>query len=125
LYFAGYGLWNYLTMPYLLTLHGVQTEELQPLEELRRLRVSFPPWIAVHRTEQVFHFDESGLLRRLEYAPEVLGGRPAVHYTEQHRMASGLLFPTYRHVHPIQNGSPGQNPIITIDLSDIVVDFAD
>src|ERR1700742_77102 len=52
LYFAGYGLWNYLTTPYLLTLPGVSTEELSPVDGLRRLRVTFPPDITTHCAEQ-------------------------------------------------------------------------
>jgi hypothetical protein len=125
LYFAGYGMWNYLTTPYLLTLSGVRTEELQPWqvdgERWRRLRVTFPPHIASHSTEQVFHYDESGLLRRLDY---VMGRRPAVHRTEAHRTVSGLVFPTHRYVLPVEDGRPGSEPVIVVDFTDITVDFS-
>lgn len=109
LYFGGYGLWNYLTTPYLLTLPGVRTEELPG----RRLRVVFPPRIATHSAEQVFYFDEAGLQRRVDYAPYVLGSRSAAHYTEAHKTVSGLVFPTHRHVLPIVDGRPGRRRVRT------------
>lgn len=129
LYFGGYAIWNYLTSPYLLTLPGVQTEELTPYqadgERWRRLRVIFPPPIATYSTEQVFYFDESGLQRRVDYAPYVMGNRPAAHYTEAHRTVSGLVFPTHRSVLPVLDGRrPGPTPIIVVDFSAITVDFA-
>lgn len=128
LYFAGYAIGNYLTTPYLLTWPGVRTEELTPHqakgEQWRRLRVSFPPDIAVHCAEQVFYFDESGRQRRVDYAPQVLGDRPAAHITEAHQSVSGLVFPTHRYVLPVQDGQPGPDPTITLDFSDIAVDFA-
>jgi hypothetical protein len=42
----------------------------------------------------------------VDYAPYVLGGRPAAHLTEAHRAVSGLVFPTHRYVLP----RPGQPP---------------
>ncbi|GII57309.1 hypothetical protein Pth03_56980 [Planotetraspora thailandica] len=129
LYFGGYGMWNYLTAPYLLTLPGVHTEELEPRqvdgERWRRLGVTFPRHIATHSTEQTFHYDESGLQRRVDYAPYVMGNRPAHHYTEAHRTVSGLVFPTHRYVLPVEDGHPGHAPIIIVDFTDIAVDFAD
>ncbi|QUQ65716.1 hypothetical protein [Kutzneria sp. CA-103260] len=129
LYFAGYGLWNYLTTPYLLTLPGMRTEELEPSEvdgwSLRRLRVTFPPHIATHSTEQVFYFGEDGLLRRIDYAPYVFGGRPGAHHIDAHETVSGLVFPTHRHVRTAVGGRVGAEAIITLDLADISVAFAD
>lgn len=119
LYFGGYAMWNYLTTPYLLTWPGVHTEELPE----RRLRVVFPPEIATHSAEQIFHFDEDGLQRRVDYAPSVLGSRPVAHHTERHRTVSGLVFPTHRYVLPVVDGRLGATPIITVDLADITVDF--
>lgn len=129
LYFAGYGMWNYLTTPYLLTLPGFRTEELEPWqsgdERWRRLRVTFPANIATHSAEQIFHFDESGLQRRVDYAPYVMGNRAAAHHTEAHRTVSGLVFPTHRYVLPVLESGLGPAPTIVVDLVDITVDVAD
>jgi hypothetical protein len=126
LYFAGYGLWNYLTTPYLLTLSGVRTEELEPSEvdgwALRRLRVTFPPHIATHSAEQVFYFDEDCLLRRIDYVPHVFGNRPGSHHVDALETVSGLVFPTRRHVRTLVDGRVGAEPIITLDLADISVE---
>ncbi|MEA5362815.1 hypothetical protein VA596_24995 [Amycolatopsis sp., V23-08] len=122
LYFAGYGLWNYLTTPYLLTLPGVRTEELPDDGPWRRLRVTFPPRITTHCAEQTFHFDESGLQRRVDYAPHVMGNRPVAHMTEVHKAVSGLVFPTHRFVLPLRDGRPAVTPIITVDLADLSVE---
>ncbi|MFI5613565.1 hypothetical protein [Amycolatopsis sp. NPDC051903] len=129
LYFAGYGLWNYLTNPYLLTWPCVRTEELGPGETdgpgWRRLRVTFPEDIATHSAEQVFHYDERGLQRRVDYAPYVLGSRPAAHHTEAHREVSGLVLPTHRYVLPVKDGVPQPEPIFVLDFTDVTVDEAD
>ena len=125
LYFAGYAIRNYLTTPYLLTRPGVRTEEIEPYqadgEQWRRLRVIFPPDIATHCTEQIFHFDESGRQRRVDYAPDVMGHRPVAHHTEAHQAISGLVLPAHRYVLPIVDGRPGPTPIIVLDFSDITV----
>jgi hypothetical protein len=128
LYFGGYGIWNYLTNPHLLTKPGMTTEELEPVqvdgECLRRLRVTFPDDIVTHSSPQVWYYDESGLLRRLEYAPYVMGGRPATHVTEAHRNVSGLVFPTHRYVLPrFDDGRVGTDQIIIVDFSDLSVEF--
>lgn len=126
LYSAGYGLWNYLTTPWLLTWPGVVTRELEPDGPWRRLGVTFPPDIATHSSEQTFSFDGSGLLRRLEYAPFVMGGRRAEHHTAGHVVVDGLVVPTHRTVFPVDDdGRPGPTPIITLELADLAVEPAE
>lgn len=128
LYFSGCAMWNYLTAPYLLTRPGVALKELEPQAQedgttWRRLRASFPDDIATHNTEQVFYYDSDGLLRRHDYAPDILGRPSASHFTERHITASGLVFPTHRYVVPAQeDGSALKEPVlISIDLTDITV----
>jgi hypothetical protein len=127
LYFAGYAMWNYLTAPYLLTRPGVVVEELEPWEEggenWRRLRATFPEDVATHARQQVFYYNTAGLLRRHDYAAEVLGGTPAAHFCDKHVKASGLVFPTHRYVVRVQDDGralPGP-ALVTIDLSDVAV----
>jgi hypothetical protein len=118
---------NYLTTPYLLTRPGVVVEELEPWQEAsedwRRLRARFPADLATHCTDQIFYYDAAGLLRRHDYAPDVLGGTPAAHFSEKHVTASGLVFPTHRYVVPVQeNARALPEPIlISIDLSELSV----
>src|SRR5215204_6072182 len=57
-YFSGYAMRTYLTSPFLLKLPKVPIEEIEPWREQGdvwcRLKVTFPPEIATHSTEQVF-----------------------------------------------------------------------
>ena len=52
LYFCGYALWNYLTIPFILTEPGFEVRELEPWEEAgetwRRISVRFPREIHTH-----------------------------------------------------------------------------
>jgi hypothetical protein len=101
LYFMGYALHNYMTMPFLLTEDGVQCEELAAHEEhgeiWRVLKASFPPSMHVHCHEQKFYFNDAGYLVRNDYSPEVSGGS-AAHYTFDHSKFDGFVFPTHRRV---------------------------
>jgi hypothetical protein len=91
----------------------------------RRPGVTFPPGITTHSAEQVFYFDENALLRRIDYAPYVTGGAPAAHYVEAHETVSGLVFTTRRHVRRREPGGVGVKRIITLDIADLGVEFAD
>ncbi|MFE9728601.1 hypothetical protein ACFYQ5_34755 [Streptomyces sp. NPDC005794] len=127
LYFGGYAMWNYFTAPYLLTRPGVQVEELEPWDEAgeqwRRLRAVFPADLVTHGREQVFYYNTSGLLRRHDYAAEVLGAPPAAHYSDAHTAVSGLVFPTRRYVVPVpESGRPLPEPVlVTIDVTEVTV----
>jgi hypothetical protein len=101
LYFIGYALRSYMTMPFLLAENGVVREEVEPHEEhgqtWRVLQVTFPVGLDVHNPVQKFYFDDRGLLMRNDYAPEVSRGS-AAHYTFDHKTFDGFVFPTHRRV---------------------------
>ncbi|MGI5414092.1 hypothetical protein ACQEV9_45820 [Streptomyces chartreusis] len=135
LYFIGYATWNYLTAPQLLTLPGVQVEELvreQPALDpqpglsatWQRLGVTFPDNLTVHNKNQIFYYDENGLQRRMDYAPRVTGGIPAVHMVDGHQEFSGLVFPTRRRVYIPNPEGQGllPEPFITVEYADIRVE---
>jgi hypothetical protein len=105
LYFSAYAIWGYATAPFHLTRHAAELAELEPWHEdgesWRRLRVRYPDDLPVHCREQVFHYDERGLLRRHDYTAEAFGGwAKAAHYSYDHRTFGGIVFPTRRRVHP-------------------------
>lgn len=127
-YFAGYALWNYLNTPYLLAREGVRTREIEPWEasgrRWRRLAASFPAGLDTHCREQVFYFDEDGMLRRHDYVAEVVGGwAKAAHLCDGHRRAGGLAFPSRRRVRPRGPGSRvlAAPTLVALDLSAIEV----
>jgi len=101
-YFAGYAMWNYLTTPFIFTLDGVRTREIEPWQEdgeqWRRLHVTFPEHIITHGTEQVFYIDARGLTRRMDYSSPLTGGanNHVAHYMSGHKDFSGIVLPTHR-----------------------------
>jgi hypothetical protein len=95
-YFAGYAMWTYLNIPFLLARPGVESEEVEPWQESgetwRRLKVRFPADIATHSTEQTLYFDQQGLLRKQDYNVEIDGTAGTAHYVYDHKEFSGIAF---------------------------------
>jgi hypothetical protein len=127
MYFAGYALWNYLTMPFLLMHQDVVVEEVDNWQERgekwRCLQVLFPEAIPTHSREQLFYFDNDKLLRRHDYTAEVFGGwAKAAHYSSEHKLFGGFVFPTRRQVFPRK---PDRQPNRLITLVNIEIDDID
>ena len=127
-YFSGYAFWNYVNTPFLLARDGVQAVEIEPWRQdgatWRRLAVRFPAGITTHNTEQTFYFGaEDFLLRRHDYAGDVLGGFTTAHYATDHRSFDGFVFPTRRWVVPRRpDGSSLDGPVVVaIDIRSISV----
>jgi hypothetical protein len=129
LYFSGYALWNYLATPFMFRRPGFSFEEVEPWHEgehtWRGLRVAFPEDVPTHTREQVFYFDEAGLLRRLDYAVDILGSPApvAAHLTDEHDEFSGLVVPTRRRVYlRDEDGVPNtEAAVVELDISDVTV----
>jgi hypothetical protein len=102
LYFTSYALWTYLTVPFLFTSPGFRTREISEWREAgevwRRLRVTFPEGMTSHSREQTFYFGEDGLLRRHDYAVDIMGGAPGANYASDYRNVRGIMVPMSRRV---------------------------
>ncbi|MCX4912027.1 hypothetical protein [Streptomyces sp. NBC_00687] len=124
-YFAGYAMWTYLTSPFTFASPDFKTEELGPVTEdgvtLRRLKVTFPSRIATHAPEQVFYYDETGLLRRHDYTAEVLNAGPAAHYSSDYKEFGGIMMPTKRRVYRVgEDGATLRDiELVTIDIDHV------
>lgn len=126
LYFAGYALWGYMNAPFMFRRDGFAIEEAEPWREngetWRGLRVRFPEDIPAHSREQLYYFDERGLLRRNDYTAEVFGSwAKAAHYCWDHERFDGLVVPTRR---AALVKRPGGKPVrslavVTIALGDV------
>jgi hypothetical protein len=123
LYFAGYAMWGYANAPFLFAREGFAAREIEPWEEdgetWRRLAVTFPPDVPAHSREQVFYFDERGMLRRNDYTAEPFGRwARGAHYSHDHRTFDGIAFPTRRRVYPrLPSNRPAPWPtLVWIDL---------
>jgi hypothetical protein len=126
-YFNGYAMWTYLTEPFSFTWPGTRTEELEPWQEdghtWRRLKVRFPDELAVHSKDNIYYVDADGLIRRHDYVAEVVGSdvTAAAHYIDGHAEVQGIVVPTRRRVHPVdQDNHPLKEMLlVSIDLDGI------
>jgi hypothetical protein len=123
-YFIGEATWNYFVAPFLFARADFVTEETEPWREdgqsWRGLRVTYPDTIVALTREQTYYFDDAGLLRRLDYSVDLLGGEPEVHYPSEYREFDGIMVPTRRRIY-VRNpdGSPILDPVsVAIDVTD-------
>jgi len=102
-YFSGEALWTYLNTPFLYAEVRFGKEEIGPIdvdgETWRRLKVTFPAAIKSHTREQIFCFGPDGLLRRHDYAVDILDGATGLNYASDYREVDGLMFATKRRVY--------------------------
>jgi hypothetical protein len=131
LYFCGYALWTYLSLPFLAAEPGFEVNELgswsEDGEPWRRMGIRFPADVHTHCREQILYFDKAGLLGRHDYTAEPVGARArAAHYCSEHRSFDGLIIPTRRRVYPRRaNGRPLRAlTLVWIDIEDVRVGTA-
>lgn len=76
LYFAGYVLWNYAQLPFLLLQPGLEFQgagtTTRAGEVWDKVEVVFPDGVPTHSPRQTFYFGPDGLLRRHDYCVGVL-----------------------------------------------------
>jgi hypothetical protein len=124
-YFAGEANWNYFAAPFILARPDFVAEETGSWREdgqvWRRLLVTYPDTIVAHTRQQTYYFDQAGLLCRLDYAVDILGGGPAVNYPSEYREFDGIMVPTRRRVYfRNPDGSPVRDPAsIAIDIANV------
>jgi len=124
-YFVGTAMWTYLTQPFTFTMPGFRTSDLGPWDEARqrwrRLRVTWPSYLATHSTEQTLYVTTDGLLARHDYDVEISGGSAAAHYVYDYDDVAGIRLPTKHRIFPRNpDGQSLAEPlIVSIDLSQI------
>lgn len=125
-YFISYATRMYLLEPYLFTLPGITTREIEPWNEAgetwRRLEVTFPEGYPSHNSVQTYYFDaDTGLQRRMDYSPDVNGNPPVAHYTSEHQNFNGLVVPTRRRVllRREDNTAIQEQAAILLDIKDV------
>ncbi|KAJ9605834.1 hypothetical protein H2200_009683 [Cladophialophora chaetospira] len=101
IYFVGYAMRYYFTLPFCLRLPGFQTQELPPItgpndEQWRVLRVEFPDDFPTHTKIQKLFFDDTFRLRQMEYNVDIIGPRQTAHLCFDHRVFGQLIVPTFR-----------------------------
>src|SRR5215471_7692867 len=124
-YFNGEALWTYFTTPFLLAMHGVHVEEVEPWREGAEtwhvLRAQFPGSIETHSLVQEFFFDSDLHLRRHDYCVNIAGGFAAAQLTSDYVVADGIHLPTKRRAY---TRGPDRRPnmemlMVSIDISEV------
>lgn len=119
-YFSGEALWTYLNIPFIYAYPGFETEEIAPWQEngqtWRRLKVTFPDSIATHCREQISYFGPDGLMRRHDYAVNILGGATAAKYSSNYRNIDGIIFPTSHRVYAYQGDHDVQKDTVLVAI---------
>jgi hypothetical protein len=125
LYFAGYALWTYLSLPFVLARPGYAAREIDPWDEdgrrWRRLAISFPADVHTHSREQVLYLDDDGLIARHDYTAEPFGSwAKAAHYTLERRAVDGLVIGVRRRAYPRRpDNRPRRAPLLVwIEIED-------
>ena len=132
LYFSGYAIWNYLCTPFILAGDRLRKRELEPEVHgettWRRLEVEFPAAIPTHSRRQIFHFDTSGLMQRLDYTAEVFAPwAHAANFCLEYSEIAGIQVATRRRVVPRRfDGRALSGPtLVWIEISDLEVERAE
>ena len=125
LYFASYANWNYFVAPFIYRSAGFSVRTAGPWSEngqtWRRLDVTYPKGFATHSQLQTIYIDAFGLIARLDYSVDILGGGPAAHYPSRYQAFDGILVPTKREVYvrDANNNPIRDNVSIDIDITTI------
>ena len=110
-YFAGYAMWNYMTLPALLLRDDIAWREAGA----GVLDATFQSNLPTHCPEQRFYFDAStGLLTRHDYTAEVFGEwAKAAHVVLEHGLWQGIPYASKRRVTPrTPDGQAAPAPIL-------------
>jgi hypothetical protein len=124
-YFAGLTSWSSLVAPFVLARPGFVIEEIEPgagEEQLwRRLLVTYPETIAAHSRRQTYSFDDAGLIRRVDYEVDILGGGSAALYLSDHRDFDGIAVATRHRVYARHaDARPVWDTVwVAIDVADV------
>ncbi len=124
-YFVGTAMWTYLTQPFTFTLPGFETTKLDPWQEngeqWRRLRATWPGYLATHSTEQTLYIDDDGLIRRHDYDVEIAGNSKGAHYISGYTQVAGLMIPAMHRIFPpAEDGQALSDPLlVSIDVSQV------
>jgi hypothetical protein len=97
IYFFGYALTVYLSIPFLLTTLPIKTRRWK--NGGFRLDADFPNRIHSHCRKQTFYFDKNGLLVRHDYTADIVSRfAMGAHFTSDYEEIAGLPIARQRHV---------------------------
>lgn len=133
IYFLGYGLWNSCCSPFVLGEQGFDCRQGADTRDndgsiLNTLHVRYPSHIPTHARQQVFYFDEQGLLKRSDHKSEA--SSPIAfgsHYSRDYRNIDGIELATRRTVIPRLWNGTSLSPLKALDgrFRNILINWKD
>ena len=127
LYFSGYALSTYFTLPFALERPGMELSSAPPVRHrgavVEGIAVRFPADFVTHSERQRVYFDEAGLVVRHDYQAEPIGAYAAgAHESEDYFEAGGLQFAQRRRVYPrLGRRALRLMSILALDIHDCAV----
>ena len=116
LYFFGYALANYFSLPFLLA--STRLVRMRP----NGVVVDFPSGFDTHSRRQAFHFDRSGLLYRHDYTASVVGfWATGSHFSTDYADIDGLWLARRRRVRARLGRLATPIPVLHARLEDFSV----
>lgn len=128
-YFAGYAMWNYLTLPFSLKSLGVDYSEIDSYTEngetWRAIKVNWSKSsVTTHCDEMILYFGPDALLRRLDYDVDVNPGARGFHYMSDYKNFDGIMVPTNRRVYlPGSDNKPLLEGPIVVAIENLTANF--
>jgi hypothetical protein len=126
IYFVCFATWTYMTTPFCFTMPGFATKEIDPWQEgkeaWRRLKVTFPDYLAKHSREQTYYFNSDGLLKRHDYVSEpITTERTATHYIGDYQEFDGIMIGTRQRVYILNpDGTHAREPLlVSLDVEEV------
>lgn len=127
LYFSGYAMSTYLSLPFVLERPGIELRATPPVRHrgasLDGIAVRFPEGFVTHSRQQRVYFGADGLLARHDYKAEPIGAYAAgAHYSDDYSEAGGLRFAHTRRVYPrLGRRALRLASILTLDIHEVAV----
>jgi hypothetical protein len=96
-YFLGYSQANYHGYPFSLPRLAFVARRRHDRRDA--LTLEYPAGVDAHCRRQVFHFDEDGLIARVDYRVDIVGrASTSAHFYEHYTEVAGIAFPRRRRI---------------------------
>jgi hypothetical protein len=124
MYFFGYALTIYLSIPFLLRNLPIRT---QPWRDGGfRVDAVFPQQLHSHCREQSFYFDQGGLLVRHDYTADIVSRfASGAHFTSDYKEIDGLPIACQRRVFARLGGVVTPIPVLSATIRPVEVGFVE
>lgn len=116
IYFCSYALWTYFNSPFLFVHPGVTVRAIDPWKEGQetwdRLHLTYPDTVTTHSRHAVAYIDKDGLVRRYDYAVDIMTGSAGANYAHDFASYDGIMLPRHRQVYGFDMSGHPQEPLL-------------